>query len=133
VATFIACRVLPLQRRSHKICQISVNRDPTWMTTFELTKTDIRKKVQVISKTYMPEDWEWGMAAYHRARHAPQVTSGIAYSDIENTGILLYRHIHYSTCLPSRHSLFNRRICTLQKFIRQHVEDAWIVFPPGSH
>jgi hypothetical protein len=38
VRAFITRRILPLQCRSHKICQMSGPMDPTRITTFELTK-----------------------------------------------------------------------------------------------
>ena len=62
VATFISCRVLPLQHRSHKICQMSGPLDPTRITTVELTNAEIRKKVKAIASTKMSVDWQWGMS-----------------------------------------------------------------------
>jgi hypothetical protein len=41
------------------------------MTTFELTKSKIRRKVKAIAKTDMPADWEWGLAPYHRKDPPP--------------------------------------------------------------
>jgi hypothetical protein len=41
VRTFITWRVSPLQRCSHKICQMSGCMDPIRMTTFELEKSEV--------------------------------------------------------------------------------------------
>jgi hypothetical protein len=40
VACFISWRISPLQRRSHKICQMSGPMDPTRHSTHELTLAD---------------------------------------------------------------------------------------------
>jgi hypothetical protein len=58
VRTFIVRRVLPLQRRVHKICQMSGQFDPTWITTFRLTRSDVVAKARLISKMKMPVDWD---------------------------------------------------------------------------
>jgi hypothetical protein len=41
VRTFLSRRVLPLQRRGHKICQMSGLRDPTRITTHTLSADDL--------------------------------------------------------------------------------------------
>ena len=38
VASFIARRVQPLQRRSHRMCDMSLRMDPTRTSTRELTQ-----------------------------------------------------------------------------------------------
>jgi hypothetical protein len=58
VRTFIARRVLPLQRRAHKICQMIGRFDPTRITTFRITRADVVAKARLISKTKMSVDWE---------------------------------------------------------------------------
>ena len=92
VATFISRRVLPLQHRSHKICQMSGPLDPTRITTVELTNAEIRKKVKAIASTKMPVDWQWGMRPYDRQNLPPVVSadtdvSGIASAGIDFTGL----------------------------------------------
>ncbi|KAM0871532.1 hypothetical protein ACQ4PT_039337 [Festuca glaucescens] len=54
VRAFISRRVLPLQRRAHKIGQMSGRRDPTRITTFGLRKSDVVLKAKQICKTKMP-------------------------------------------------------------------------------
>jgi hypothetical protein len=61
VRTFVSRRVLPLQRRAHKISQMSGQRDPTRITTFGLCKSDVVLKARQICKTKMSVDWKWGL------------------------------------------------------------------------
>ncbi|KAM0920395.1 hypothetical protein ACQ4PT_007543 [Festuca glaucescens] len=70
VRAFISRRVLPLQRRVHKICQMTGRKDPTRITTFPLRKSDVVLKAKQICKTKMPVDWKWGMQPFSR-RHPP--------------------------------------------------------------
>ena len=62
--TFIKRRVLPLQKRGHKMCYMSGRLDPNRITTIELPKPDIRKKVKAICLTQMVDEWEWGLEPY---------------------------------------------------------------------
>jgi hypothetical protein len=88
VRTFITRRVLPLQRRVHKICQMSGPLDPTRISTFELSKSDVVVKVKAIAKTKMPIDWNWGLEPFSRANPPPNVRasrdSGIPFSECSN-------------------------------------------------
>ncbi|KAK1631076.1 hypothetical protein QYE76_005391 [Lolium multiflorum] len=58
IRTFISRRVLPLQRRSHKISQMCGPRDPTKITGLPLSKEDVVLKARQICQTDMPMDWE---------------------------------------------------------------------------
>jgi hypothetical protein len=60
IRTFISRRVLPLQRRAHKISEMYGPRDPTKITGLPLSKEDIVLKARQICQTDMPMDWEWG-------------------------------------------------------------------------
>jgi hypothetical protein len=75
VRTFITRRALPLQRRCHKICQMSGPMDPTWITTFELSKPEVVLKVKAIAQTEMKENlaWEWVLEPYSRDNRPPDV------------------------------------------------------------
>ncbi|KAM0883495.1 hypothetical protein ACQ4PT_031599 [Festuca glaucescens] len=86
VLTFISRRVLPLQQRSHKICQMSGHLDPTRITTRELSRASIRKKVKDISASRITDDWEWGLLPYSRRDPAP-----INYprQNLKNTKIMI--------------------------------------------
>ncbi|KAM0890878.1 hypothetical protein ACQ4PT_026770 [Festuca glaucescens] len=68
VRAFISRRVLPLQRRAHKIGQMSGRRDPTRITTFGLRKPDVVLKAKQICKTKMPPNWKWGLQPLSRKR-----------------------------------------------------------------
>ncbi|KAM0903733.1 hypothetical protein ACQ4PT_018495 [Festuca glaucescens] len=68
VRAFISRRVLPLQRRAHKIGQMSGRRDPTRITTFGLRKSDVVLKAKHICKTKMPPNWKWGLQPLSRKR-----------------------------------------------------------------
>ena len=74
VTTFIARRLSPLQRRTHKICHYSGRLDPNRITTIELPKPDVRKKVKAICNTQMEDNWEWGLEPYSRANLPPAVS-----------------------------------------------------------
>jgi hypothetical protein len=72
IACFISRRVSPLQRRSHKICQMSGAMDPTRHSTHELSPADILRQVKDICKTSQTV-FAWGLRPYSRDRPAPTV------------------------------------------------------------
>jgi hypothetical protein len=72
IACFISRRVSPLQRRPHKICQMSGAMDPTRHSTHELSPADILRRVKDICKT--PQTvFAWGLEPYSRDNPAPTV------------------------------------------------------------
>ncbi|KAK1605880.1 hypothetical protein QYE76_029553 [Lolium multiflorum] len=64
VRTFISRRVLPLQRRAHKMSEMYGPGDPTKITGLPLSKKDVVRKAMQICQTAMPEDWEWGLRPF---------------------------------------------------------------------
>jgi hypothetical protein len=60
IRVFISRRVLPLQRRAHKMSQMCGPHDPTKITSYRLSKEDVVLKARQICQTDMPMDWEWG-------------------------------------------------------------------------
>jgi hypothetical protein len=72
VACFISRRISPLQRRSHKICQMSGSMDPTRHSTHELTPADILRRIKDICKSSQTT-FAWGLEPYSRDRPAPTV------------------------------------------------------------
>ncbi|KAK1632448.1 hypothetical protein QYE76_006763 [Lolium multiflorum] len=60
IRAFISRRVLPLQRRVHKMSQMCGPRDPTKITGCALSKEDVVLKARKICQTDMPMDWKWG-------------------------------------------------------------------------
>jgi hypothetical protein len=79
IACFISWRVSPLQRRSHKICQMSGAMDSTRHSTHELSPTDILRRVKDICKTAQ-SIFAWGLEPYSRDRPAPTVNL-LAFAD----------------------------------------------------
>jgi hypothetical protein len=64
ICTFISRRVLPLQRRVHKISQMSGSGGATRITSFGLRKSDVVLKAKQICRTEMLADWSWGLRPF---------------------------------------------------------------------
>lgn len=65
IAAFIPRRVLPLQRRPHRICDISGRHDPCRMSTKGLSPIGIVQCVNNISSVGLSETaWRFGMEPY---------------------------------------------------------------------
>jgi hypothetical protein len=83
IACFISRRVSPLQRRSHKICQMSGAMDPTRHSMHELSPADILRRVKNICKTTQTI-FPWGLEPYSQDRPALMVNflifAGTSYS-----------------------------------------------------
>jgi hypothetical protein len=47
--------------------------DPTRITTFKLSKSDVVAKVKAITKTHMPVDLKWGLKPFCCENPPPQV------------------------------------------------------------
>ena len=61
IAAFIGRRVLPLQRRPHRICDMSGWRDPCRLSTKELTAEEIAVRVNDISAAGLKvKEWRFG-------------------------------------------------------------------------
>jgi hypothetical protein len=87
-ATFISRRVSPLQKRAHKMHQMSGHRDITRHSTFELTNTQVCHRVHAISKSLLSEEWDFGVDPYSRGNPPPEVCTS-------------FRHRYYfSPCEP---------------------------------
>jgi hypothetical protein len=78
VACYISWRVSPLQRRSHKICQMSGPMDPTWHSTHELTPADTLWRIKDVCKSSQTT-FAWGLEPYSRDRPAPTVNPLVRY------------------------------------------------------
>jgi hypothetical protein len=72
--TFIERRVSPLQERCHKICHMEGPLDPTRISSVELSKASVWRRVKAIAQTEMGEDWEWGVKPHDRD-HLPEQVS----------------------------------------------------------
>ena len=56
LASFMACRVLPLQGQPHLICQMSGLRDPSRMSTKEMPRAEVANMVNYIANCEFGED-----------------------------------------------------------------------------
>jgi hypothetical protein len=72
VACFISRCISPLQRRSHKIYQMSGAMDPTRHSTYELSPTNILQWVKDICKSSQVT-FAWGLEPYSWDRPTPMV------------------------------------------------------------
>ncbi|KAK1609246.1 hypothetical protein QYE76_032919 [Lolium multiflorum] len=67
LCTYTERRVLPLQMRVHKIGHMSGRLDPTRTSKIELTKAQVARRVNNVTKANMPENWDWGLPPHDRA------------------------------------------------------------------
>jgi hypothetical protein len=135
IACFISRRVSPLQRRSHKICQMSGAMDPTRHSTHELSPADILQRVKDICKTAQTI-FAWGLEPYNRDRPAPTVNH-LADTSVHSPTHLLSRYIYalsdiffmpvYSLLLLQFLTNF---LSPLQKFSFQDLENSRITIAP---
>ncbi|KAK1614286.1 hypothetical protein QYE76_019803 [Lolium multiflorum] len=72
VRSFLSRRVLPLQRRAHKMSQISGQRDPTRITTFSLSPKDLILKAKQIYRNTLRPDGKYGLKPYSRNDPPPR-------------------------------------------------------------
>ena len=71
---WVAQRVLPLQRRPHKMCFLSGWLDPSRTSRMELRKSTVAGRIREIVDNTVEDDWEYGMAPYTRSVHLPHVS-----------------------------------------------------------
>ncbi|KAK1653986.1 hypothetical protein QYE76_071791 [Lolium multiflorum] len=69
LCTIAERRVLPLQMRTHKIGHMSGRFDPTRTSRAPLSKAQVARRVNNITKANMPEEWNYGLAP--RSRDLP--------------------------------------------------------------
>jgi hypothetical protein len=103
--TFITRRVLPLQLRVRKLCQMSGRIDTTQKTTFKLSMRDVLAKVKAIAKTHMLTDWKWGLKPFCHENPPPQVrfwrNSGITFPECSYMLLLMFDLLHFRTLAAS--------------------------------
>ena len=73
MATWILRRVLPLQRRAHRICDMGGHRDRSRTCTVQLERDEVRNRVCAITELKIDEKWWFGMMAFTRNDSPPQV------------------------------------------------------------
>jgi hypothetical protein len=72
VRVFLARRVLPLQRRAHKISEMSGPMDPTRITTHRLSPTDLVLKAKQICQNPLSSSGRYGLPPYSRRNSPPR-------------------------------------------------------------
>ncbi|KAK1686025.1 hypothetical protein QYE76_046873 [Lolium multiflorum] len=71
VRLFLSRRVLPLQRRAHKMSQMSGQKDPTRITTHSLSATDLVLKAKQICQNSLRPNGKYGLLPYSRSNPPP--------------------------------------------------------------
>ncbi|KAK1663736.1 hypothetical protein QYE76_051895 [Lolium multiflorum] len=71
VRVFLSRRVLHLQRRAHKISQMSGPKDPTRITTHTLSATDLVLKAKQICQNPLSASGKYGLIPYSRSNPPP--------------------------------------------------------------
>ena len=68
---------------------MSGHMDPTRITTRELSRASIRKKVKDISVSRISDDWTFGFPAYSRRDPPPNVSSDFTLFDFGSVLLIL--------------------------------------------
>jgi hypothetical protein len=77
---FLDAHVSPLQRRSHKMCFLGSNRDPTRHSSKALTVVAVAQKANKIAEANLPATWAWGLKPYDRNNQVAEVcSSGLTF------------------------------------------------------
>jgi hypothetical protein len=75
----LVARVLPLQRRSHKMCFLGSARDPTRHSTRTLSVLEVARKANRIADVKLQASWTWGLEPHDRDNPIAEVSlSGLA-------------------------------------------------------
>ena len=61
VAAWLHCRVLPLQRRVHRICDMSGHLDPTRLCTRPISPEHLHDRMRAITKSLGPNPYRFGL------------------------------------------------------------------------
>ena len=74
LCVWVERRVNPLQKRRHKIWQMSGAMDPNRMSTFSLSKESVRRRVRAIAQIAIKVNWKYGKEPYTRDDPPPSVS-----------------------------------------------------------
>src|SRR4051812_15334129 len=72
VARLATC---PLQRRVHRICDMSNHRDPTRICTKRMKLEDLCARVKLLTASPLPDTFRFGLECLSRRQKAPMVCS----------------------------------------------------------
>jgi hypothetical protein len=73
VAAWLCRRVLPLQRRCHRMCDMTGRLDPTRISTFQIEIDEFLQRMHTITSLKLTSDFKFGLKAYNRSRPPPVV------------------------------------------------------------
>jgi hypothetical protein len=90
---FLDARVSPLQHRSHKMCFLGSNKDPTRHSSKTLTVVVVAQKANKIAEVKLPATWEWGLRPYDRNNQVAEVCSSDSTSIFFIPGHRLLHHL----------------------------------------
>lgn len=75
VAAFVACRVLPLQARPHRMCDMSGRTGASRLSTVELSLHKVVARVNKITNFQLDEEeWSFYMEPYRHGKRASAVS-----------------------------------------------------------
>jgi Putative gypsy type transposon len=60
-AAWLHARILPLQRRVHRLCDLSGPRDPTRISTCRIKMEDLCRRLRDITNSHLPEPYRFGL------------------------------------------------------------------------
>src|SRR3954469_22736978 len=66
VAAWLTRRVLPLQQRCHRICDVSGRRDPSRISTFQMDLDEFLRRMHSITALKVDQNFRFGLRAYNR-------------------------------------------------------------------
>jgi hypothetical protein len=69
----IDARMSPLQCRSHKMCFLGSNRDPTRHSSKALSAAVVTQKASKIAKVKLLAEWAWSLKPYNRNNQIAEV------------------------------------------------------------
>jgi hypothetical protein len=82
VAAWLHARVLPLQRRVHRMCDMSGPRDPTRLCTWRVRLEDLCSRVKAITSSALPDPFRFGLECLHRQQRPSVVCPDLPLSPI---------------------------------------------------
>ena len=73
MAGWLCRRVLPLQRRCHRICDMTGKLDPTRISTFQIEMEEFLHRMHTITTLKVTKDFKLGLRVYNRNNPPPVV------------------------------------------------------------
>jgi len=81
VAAWLHCRVLPLQRRVHRICDMSGPLDPTRLCTWRISPEHLHARMKAITKSLGPNPYRFGLPYLTRQDKLHVVSTDFSCAD----------------------------------------------------